>query len=278
MSAPPAVDGCEGGWVHSAPQGSTLSRIDPRPHVLSKPGRTRGPRQSPGHPPAPRFQPEVRVTLSSPGGRSRDVAFGRSIHVSSRGFMRYSLRARAVASLGLALTLGACAASAVPNATFRATAPPATTAPSTSTPAAAGVITGTIVFNAGFIPAMTVYAVSVVDQRAFSVERAHFAEGQGPSDRATYSITGVAPGTYYVLAWRNSDLPARDQPGLYSQFVVRCVQPSLAGASLLPECNNMRTGDHSLIPVTVRPGETVARIDVGDWSYEQASYPPRPAR
>ncbi|HEV2009824.1 MAG TPA: hypothetical protein VGS17_02200 [Candidatus Limnocylindria bacterium] len=201
--------------------------------------------------------------------------------------MKYWITARAVASLALALTLGACAASAVPNATPTPTAslatptptaPPATTAPSTPTPAAAGVITGTIGYQAGFIPAMTVYAMSVADQRAFSVERPRFAEGQGPSDRATYSITGVAPGTYYVLAWRNSDLPAKDQPGLYSQFVVRCVQPSLAGASLPPECNNSRTGDHSLIPVTVRAGETVARIDVGDWGYDQASYPPRPAR
>jgi hypothetical protein len=87
----------------------------------------------------------------------------------------------------------------------------------------------------------------------------------------------MPPGTYYVVAWRDSDPTATNQPGLYSQFVVRCVQPSLAGASLPPECSNQRTGDHSLVPVTVRSGETVSRIDVGDWSYEQASYPPRPS-
>ena len=151
------------------------------------------------------------------------------------------------------------------------------TAPSTSAPPAAGVITGRVVYDAGFIPAVTVYAINAADQaRSFFVQRPRFAEGQGPDDRATYSITGVAPGTYYVVAWRDSDPTATNQPGLYSQFVVRCVQPSLAGASLPPECSNSRTGDHSLVPVTVRSGETVSRIDVGDWSYDQAAYPPRP--
>ena len=191
------------------------------------------------------------------------------------------------ASLVLALTLGACATSAVPSPTPTPTAspataipatPPATPAPSTPAPVVAGVITGRIAYNAGFIPALTVYAIDTADQaRSFFVQRPRFAEGQGPDDRATYSITGVAPGTYWVVAWRDSDPTATNQPGLYSQFVVRCVQPSLAGVSPLPpECGNSRTGDHSLVPVTVRSGETVSRIDVGDWSYDQASYPPRP--
>lgn len=154
----------------------------------------------------------------------------------------------------------------------------ATAAPSTPAPAA-GVVTGRVLYQAGFIPAVTVYAINVADQaRSFFVQRPRFAEGQGPDDRATYSITGVAPGTYYVVAWRDSDPTATNQPGLYSQFVVRCVQAAMAGVSPLPlECNNSRTGDHSLVPVTVRSGETVSRIDVGDWSYDQASYPPRPA-
>jgi hypothetical protein len=153
----------------------------------------------------------------------------------------------------------------------------AATAPATSAPPAAGVITGRIVYNAGFIPALTVYAINTADQaRSFFVQRPRFAEGQGPNDRSTYSITGVAPGTYWVVAWRDSDPTATNQPGLYSQFVVRCVQPSQAGAPLPPECNNSRTADHTLVPVTVRSGETVSRIDVGDWSYDQASYPPRP--
>lgn len=200
------------------------------------------------------------------------------------------MTARAVAaSLVLALTLGACATSAVSSATptptaspatSTPTAPPATTAPSTPAPAIAGVITGRVLYPAGMIPAVTVYAINVADQaRSFFVQRPRFAEGQGPDDRATYSITGVAPGTYYVVAWRDSDPTSTNQPGLYSQFVVRCVQPSMAGVSPLPpECGNSVTGDHSLVPVTVRAGETVTRIEVGDWGYGQASYPPRPAR
>jgi hypothetical protein len=170
----------------------------------------------------------------------------------------------------------------VPPSTPTATAVTATSTPTATatapSPTVAGVITGRIVYNAGFIPALTVYAINTADQaRSFFVQRPRFAEGQGPDDRATFSITGVAPGTYWVVAWRNSDPSTPDRPGLYSQFVVRCVQPSLAGVSPLPpECSNSRTGDHSLVPVTVRSGETVSRIDVGDWSYDQATYPPRP--
>jgi len=153
------------------------------------------------------------------------------------------------------------------------------TAPATSAPVTAGVITGRALYPAGFIPALTVYAISTTDQtRSLFVQRPRFAEREGPDDRATYTITGVAPGTYYVVAWWDSDATPTTKPGLYSQFVVRCVQPSMAGATPLPaECSNSRTADHTLVPVTVRSGETVSSIDVGDWSYDQATYPPRPA-
>lgn len=173
------------------------------------------------------------------------------------------------------------AASPSPTASLTTSpAPTASAAPAvaTSSASADGVITGRVAYPAGFIPAVTVYAINTADQaRSFFVQRPRFAEGQGPDDRANYSITGVAPGTYYVVAWRDSDPSSPDKPGLYSQFVVRCVQPSLAGVSPLPpECSNSVTGDHSLVPVTVRAGETVTRIEVGDWGYGQASYPPRP--
>jgi hypothetical protein len=202
---------------------------------------------------------------------------------------RYVLYAGAIATvLVIALIAsfqlrGSNQVAASPSPTASATTSPAPTASATpavdtSAPPAAGVVTGRIVYNAGFIPALTVYAINVADQaRSFFVQRPRFAEGQGPDDRATYSITGVAPGTYWVVAWWDSDATATTKPGLYSQFVVRCVQPSLAGVSPLPpECSNSRTADHTLVPVTVRSGETVSRIDVGDWSYDQASYPPRP--
>jgi len=161
-----------------------------------------------------------------------------------------------------------------------ATSTPVTaTAPATSAPpTTAGVITGRALYPAGFIPALTIYAINTTDQtRSFFVQRPRFAEREGPDDRATYSITGVAPGTYFVVAWWDSDATATTKPGLYSQFVVRCVQPSMAGVSPLPaECNNSQTADHTLVPVTVRSGEAVSRIDVGDWSYDRATYPPRP--
>lgn len=163
---------------------------------------------------------------------------------------------------------------APPSAAPAPSAPTATTA-SRPTAAAAGAITGQFRYPAGFIPAMTVYAISVADQRVFfSVDTPRYADRELPAGGATYTITAIAPGTYYVLAYRNSDIPANEQPGLYSQFVLRCVRPAQAGAQPPADCD--RSGDHSLVPVTVGAGETVTRIDVADWSYEKTTYPPRP--
>jgi len=161
-----------------------------------------------------------------------------------------------------------------------ATPTPATTSPvatTSPTPAASpGAITGRIAYNAGFQPALTVYAISVADQRTyFSVSSPRYAEGATGPGRGAYTISGVTPGTYYVLAYRDSDIGPNDRPGLYSQHVIRCVQPGLAGSTVPPDCN-AGGSDHVLVPVTVGAGGTTSGIDVGDWLYEQATYPPRP--
>ena len=149
------------------------------------------------------------------------------------------------------------------------TAPPPTAAPT-------GTITGGLGYPSEFIPPLTVYAISVADQRVvFSVDTPRYPLATNTPPRPGYIITGVAPGTYYVLAYRNDDVnvEAKNRPGLYSRYVVQCIQP---GERTQPTPGTTCPPDHSLLPVTVRPGETTSQIDVKDWYYQQATYPPRP--
>jgi hypothetical protein len=215
---------------------------------------------------------------------------------------RFVLSATAVAAvLVLALVasfvlrdrnqVGATPSPTAPSATAPAT--PAQSAPSASsspqpTAPQAGTITGNLSYPADFVPPLTVYAVSITDQRIFfSVETPRYGGGPNPSPSSvpvppgggTYTITGVTPGTYYVFAYRDDHLPNDfTGPALYSKFVVTCMQPSRAG---LPypsgACDGGPTADHSLVPITVRAGETVSRIDPWDWtSQQQPNLPPRP--
>jgi hypothetical protein len=192
-------------------------------------------------------------------------------------------RERPAASPSPTVSLGPSptAAAASPTATPIPTAPPPTAA-------RAGVITGALGYPSNFIPPLTVYAVSVADQRVFfSVDTPRYGGEPNPSfpsatiapgTRPSFTMTGVAPGTYYVLAYRNDDvnIEAKDSPGVYSQYVLQCLQPNEAGSTPAPGCSP--PGDHSLVPVMVQAGETVRRIDVTDWYYGPArpSYPPRP--
>lgn len=220
-------------------------------------------------------------------------------------FMRTSrtiLYAGAVAAVlavaliaGLALRDGGQVA-APPSATPAPSAPTATTAPTASpgpsaspTAAPAGAITGRLGYPAGMIPPLTVYAISVNNPSVwFSVDTPYFGGDPrptapyptaAPGQPTIYTITGVAPGTYYVLAYRNDDvnIEAKNSPGVYSQFVVKCEQATQGGQNATPAPGCAPPGDHSLIPVTVRPGETVSRIDIIDWfSPGRPPYPPRP--
>jgi hypothetical protein len=225
-----------------------------------------------------------------PRDRWRPAPRKESLLMKTRQYVLFASAVAAVLVLALIASFvlrggNQVAASPTPTSTITAAlatptsataSPVATTSP---TPAASpvGAITGRIPYPAGFQPALTVYAISVADQRTyFSVSSPRYAEGTTGPGRGTYTITGVAPGTYYVLAYRDSDIGANDQPGLYSQFVIRCVQPSLAGSPVPEDCNARTGPDHVLVQVTVGAGETASRIDVGDWVFEQATYPLRP--
>lgn len=194
----------------------------------------------------------------------------------------------AVAAVVLVLVLGVAllyayrgqtppvTASAAPTPTASAT--PSSTATPAPTAAPVGAITGLFRYpTGGFLPALTTYAVSVADSRVFfSVATPRFFRDVTPAPTpsgpfGSYTITGLAPGTYYVFAYRDSDLGGPpDLPGLYSQYLFKCVPPPTTA-----DCT-----DHSLIPVTVRAGETVSGIDIADWlGYPTtATYPPRPTR
>lgn len=150
---------------------------------------------------------------------------------------------------------------ATPAPTIAATTTPvaATGVPSTGTaqPATVGTITGLAGYPAEVNPAMSIYAVSTTDRSVyFSVD---VPRGTVPV-KPPYTITGVRPGTYNLLAYlEGNNGPAG---GAYTEHV-RC--------GLRASCS-----DHTLIAVTVRAGETVRDIEVSDWYAPAGTFPTRP--
>lgn len=186
--------------------------------------------------------------------------------------------------------------SASPLATVASVPTSAPASPATATPPPpqrSGTIRGALGYPSNFIPPLTIYAISVADPRVFfSVETprlggdpmsppASAAPGATPAP-PSYTLTGIAPGTYYVIGYRNDDVntEAKNSPVVYSQYTVSCIQAtqaSPAGPNATPAPGCTFPGDHSLIPVTVNVGPAVTGIDLKDWpSPQQGTYPPRP--
>jgi hypothetical protein len=169
----------------------------------------------------------------------------------------------AVAAASVAVACGPGATQASPTASTQtvavATATPATTSvPSTGTaqPATSGAISGVLGYPAEGNPAVTIYAVSTTDRSVFfsvGVPR-----GTVPA-KPPYTITGVRPGTYHLIAYTDGSDAAG---GAYTEYV-RC--------GLKASCS-----DHALIGVTVGAGQTVRDIDVSDWYAPAGTFPPRP--
>ena len=156
-----------------------------------------------------------------------------------------------------------------PTATATATAISTTTGSSVPTPGAPlGAITGRFSYGSDFIPPVAVYAISTTQPRVwYSVNFAGFGNPPRPTlppgvSQPTYTITGVAPGTYWIVAYRtDGQLP---DPGYFSRQA-ECARTTPAGPC----------PDVTLVPATVISGQTTSGIDILTWGYT-ASNPPSP--
>ena len=157
-----------------------------------------------------------------------------------------------------------------PTATAAATAISTTTNSPvpTSTSASPDAITGRFAYGSDFVPPATVYAISTTDPRVrYSVGFSGFGNPPRPTlppgvSQPTYTITGVAPGTYWVVAYRtDGQLP---DPGYYSRQA-ECTRTTPAGPC----------PDVTLVPATVISGQTTSGVDILTWGYP-ASNPPSP--
>jgi hypothetical protein len=119
-----------------------------------------------------------------------------------------------------------------------------------------------------------VYAISTSDPRRwYSVDFPGFGNPPRPTlppgvSQPTFMITGVAPGVYWVVAYRND----REQPdpGYYSRQV-ECFRTTPSGPC----------PDVALAPVAVVAGQTASGIDVLTWGppppeRPSPTFPPRP--
>lgn len=153
-----------------------------------------------------------------------------------------------------------------------ATATPTPIMPSPRFPS--GTITGRFGYGSDFIPPVTVYAISTTDPRVwYSVNFPGLGNPPRPTAPPgtpgdTYTITGVAPGMYWVVAYRNDG--SFPDPGYYSRQ---------------PECFRARPSgpcpDGTLVPATVIAGQTTSGIDVITWGppppgQPSPTFPPRP--
>jgi hypothetical protein len=142
----------------------------------------------------------------------------------------------------------------------------------TATPLAVGAITGRFGYGSDFIPPVTVYAISTTDPRVwYSVNYAGVGNPPRPTPQPgtsgdTYTITGIAPGTYWVVAYRNDGLSP--DPGFYSRAAI-CMRTTPSGPC--PDINP--------VPVMVIAGQTSSGIDVLTWGTQpqpSPTLPPRP--
>ena len=153
--------------------------------------------------------------------------------------------------------------------------PTATASPSTAPTAQTGAISGRISYpNSDFIPPVTVYAIDPDDRRIwFSVEFPGYALYAGPTgptrqpgtEPGTYTLTGVAPGRYFVVAFRNDG--QKPDPGLYTREA-ECLRRTPSGPC----------PDQTTVFITVTAGQTTREIDIVSWWPGSGLMPPPPPR
>lgn len=159
---------------------------------------------------------------------------------------------------------------------------PATTAPATPSPVATasaaqtqtpqlGAISGRLSYPSDFIPPVTVLAINPNDQRIwFSVEFPGYGNPPRPTaqpgtEARTYTLSGVAPGTYWVVAYRNDG--QKPDPGWHTREA-ECLRRTPSGPC----------PDQTPVLVTVTAGQTSREIDIVSWWPGSGLMPPPPPR
>jgi hypothetical protein len=104
-----------------------------------------------------------------------------------------------------------------------------------------GVITGNLTYLLDDIPGLRVVA--------FNLNTNYWYWSSTLEGQPFYTIPDLPPGAYHVVAY-----DAEGRAGGHA------------------------TGNHELIPVEVRPGETTSQVDITDWNAPQGSFPPDPTR
>ncbi len=113
-----------------------------------------------------------------------------------------------------------------------------------------GIIKGTLGYPSEGIPPLEIYAISSTDDsKYFFIKTAQ--------NQNSFEIEDVDPGTYYVLAYAESNFA-----GGWTKAVP---------CGLTVDCN-----DHSLIEVEVKAGKTASGIEVKDWYAPENTFPSRP--
>ena len=112
--------------------------------------------------------------------------------------------------------------------------------PGKDTSQVTGAISGAIAYP-GAAPELKVTFFNLATQ-----EWGYFLYKAGSS---TYTLTGLAPGTYNVVAYAEDG-----QAGGHAD------------------------SSHTLLPVTVKAGETTSGVEIGDWNAPAGSFPPNPSK
>jgi len=113
-----------------------------------------------------------------------------------------------------------------------------------------GTIKGTLGYPAEGIPPLEVYALSTTDNSKFFFIKTS-------QNQNSFEIEDVDPGTYYVLAYSESNFA-----GGWTKAVP---------CGLSVDCN-----DHSLIEVEVIAGKTTSGVEIKDWYAPENFFPSRP--
>jgi len=206
----------------------------------------------------------------------------------SKSMMRVTMSVRPLMLMALVVSCSSPTTIASQTPVISRTEAVATTAPVPSLSAfpsvvTTGTITGRLGYPSDFVPQLTVYAISISDSSVwFSTDTPRFGNPlsatlpPGPtwpsSGPGTYRLSGIRPGTYFVIAYRNDGNPG---VGVYTPWTAKCSSSDPTVPSPPPgPCSS----EHTLLPVTLLAGQTVSYVDIVDWAFppQAGSYPSRP--